>query len=186
MGNYLYLSFFFFAFESPGYPAATRHFEEAFSGISHGFPPSHPHGSLKRPSYALCLLKGRADACVKLLWPAASVLQCLQKPESFLFFFAPQSELNGATAGLVYEVVKCCFLLCWLKEWEGHMGKITVMFWCQQMGLSSRKIICIQHVFVKWAVIAVAGICLPVLGEGHSSVGARIWPCRHWASGLCS
>lgn len=73
------------------------------------------------------------------------------------------------------------------QEWEGHT-EITSTFWCQQMGLPLRQIICTRHVFVKWAVIehTVAGMCLPVLAKGHSSVAAHIWSCRHRASGLCS
>lgn len=52
----------------------------------------------------------------------------------------------------------------------------------------SRKIICTQPVFMKWAVTerVVAGIRLPVLGEGHSSGTAHMWPCHRRASGLCS
>lgn len=61
------------------------------------------------------------------------------------------------------------------------MEKITNMFWCQQMELPSGKSLCICHVFGKWAVIecVVAGICLSVLREDHSSVAAHIWPYCH-------
>lgn len=116
----------------------------------------------------------------------------LRKARQFFYsyFFASQSEPNGSTEGPVYGVVtnpksppvdQCLLPTLATREGEGHMEKMANMFGCQQMGLPSRKTICIQHVFVPWAAIecAAAGICLPVLGEGRSSIAAPTWPCCH-------
>ena len=52
-----------------------------------GFPHPASEFILKSPSHALCCWGKAIDACELWLWPAASELQCSQKPENCFLLF---------------------------------------------------------------------------------------------------